>query len=97
MSMADVSRLANTSDTKISNLENDKTREPSPVLLKALARIYKISVFDLFLRYGFIDEEQYNSVSCFKKAEYLSEEERSRVQDHIDFYIYLREKRGQKP
>lgn len=94
LSMAEVSKRVNITNTRLSHLENDQTKEPSPTLLKALAQIYQIDVFELFSRYGYIDEHQHNSLTAFRRTELLTAEEVKLIQGQIDYYIFQRNKGG---
>lgn len=96
LSMAAVSKRIGITDTRLSHLENDQTKEPSPVLLKALAQVYQIDVFELFCRYGYIDEHQYKALTVFKRTEFLTADEIKRIQEQIDYYLFLHDKGGQE-
>lgn len=96
LSMAAVSKKVGITNTRLSHLENDQTREPSPVLLKSLAEIYQIDVFELFCRYGYIDENQLNSLTVFKRTEFLTADEIKRIQEQIDYYLFTHSKGGQE-
>ena len=96
LSMAEVSRRVGITNTRLSHLENNQTKEPSPILLKALAQIYQIDVFELFCLYGYIDEHQHHSLTAFKRVELLTAEEINLIQGQIDYYIFRRNKGGQE-
>ena len=92
MSMADVSKLIGVTNTRISHLENDQVKEPSPILLKSLAKIYCIDVFDLFCRYGYLDEKQINALTALQRIEFLNDDEVLRIQQQIDYLLFLHNK-----
>lgn len=96
LSMAVVSKRIGITDTRLSHLENDQTKEPSPIFLKALAQVYQIDVFELFCRYGYIDEHQHESLTAFKRTEFLTADEIKRIQEQIDYYLFLHNKGGQE-
>lgn len=95
LSMAAVSKQVGITNTRLSHLENNQTKEPSPTLLKTLAEVYQIDVFELFCRYGYIDKHQLNTLTVFKRTEFLTSEEIKRIQEQIDYYIFLHSKGGQ--
>ena len=94
--MAEVSKLIGVTNTRISHLENDHIKEPSPTLLKSLAQVYKIDVFDLFCRYGYLDEQQRKSLTAFKRIEFLTNNEIDQIQQQIDYYLFLLSKGRQE-
>lgn len=94
LSMAEVAKLTGATNTRISHLENDQIKEPSPVLLKKLAKVYQIDVFDLFCLYGYLDEAQCQALTAFKRVEYLTADEVERIQQQIDYFLFIREKGG---
>lgn len=96
LSMAAVSKEIGVTNTRLSHLENDRTKEPSPTLLKAIAKVYQIDVFELFCRYGYIDEHQLNALTTFKRTEFLTADEAKRIQEQIDYYLFMHNKRGQE-
>ena len=96
LSMAEVAKRVGVTDSRLSRLENDQTKEPSPVLLKALAQIYQLDVFDLFCRFGYIDEHQLNSLTLFRNSEFLTAEDARRIQEQIDYCIFRRNKGGKE-
>lgn len=96
LSMSAVSKRIGITDTRLSHLENDQTKEPSPVLLKALAQVYQIDVFELFCRYGYIEEHQHKALTVFKRTEFLTDDEINRIQEQIDYYLFLHNKGGQE-
>lgn len=50
VSMSEVYRHTGITDSRLSKLENNSYKEPSPVILKKLATYYDVSVVDLFIR-----------------------------------------------
>lgn len=96
LSMAAVSKVIGVTNTRLSHLENDRTKEPSPTLLKAIAKVYQIDVFELFCRYGYIDEHQLRALTTFKRTEFLTADEANRIQEQIDYYLFMHNKGGQE-
>ena len=88
LSLAAVARKADVTDSRISHLESDSVKEPSPRLLKQLATIYDIDVFDLFCRYGYLDSSYCAALRPFRGVEYLSDTDREYVQAQIEFCLF---------
>jgi len=95
LSLATVARKANVTDSRISHIENDSVREPSPTLLKQLALIYEIDVFDLFCRYGYLDAPHCESLRPFRGVEYLSADDREYIQTQIEFCLFKARRKQQ--
>lgn len=87
-SLASVARKADVTDSRISHIESDAVREPSPTLLKQLAIIYGIDVFDLFCRYGYLDMSHCESLRPFRGVEYLSAADKEYIQTQIEFCLF---------
>lgn len=96
LSMAAVSEKIGITNTRLSHLENDQTKEPSPILLKALAQVYQIDIFELFCRYGYIDEHQHNTLTAFKRTEFLTADEIKSIQEQIDYHLFQHNKGDEK-
>ena len=94
LSMTEVAKRAGVTNSRLSHLENDQTKVPSPVLLKSLAQIYQLDIFEVFCRYGYIDDHQLDSLTLFKNAEFLTADEISSIQRQIDYCIFQRSEGG---
>lgn len=88
LSLASVARKANVTDSRISHLESNSVHEPSPTLLKKLAAIYGIDLFDLFYRYGYLDKSHYESLRPFSGVEYLTATDKEYIQVQIEFCLF---------
>jgi len=88
---------------KISNgylslLENDEVKQPSPLYLHELARVYGISYAELMRCAGYVAPQATESSSsasglAFSGADDLNTEERREVENYIS---YLRSKRSRR-
>ena len=58
MSLRDAERVSGVSNAYISQLENGSKPPPHPDILKKLAKAYNVTIRELYLRAGFMDEPE---------------------------------------
>ena len=61
MSLRDVEKASGVSNAYIAQLEKGDRPAPSPDILKKLARAYNVTVRELLLRAGYLDEPEVNA------------------------------------
>jgi transcriptional regulator with XRE-family HTH domain len=100
MSLRDVEKATNgkVSNGYLSLLENGEVKQPSPLYLHELARVYGIGYAELMMHAGYVAPEAVGSAGsgsglAFSGAEDLTTEERRQVQNFIGF---VRSQRGQR-
>lgn len=78
-------------DSTIRRIEEGFTKKPPATQLKALANFYRIDVIDLYIAYGYLDENdiEYRH-TCFDNTEFLSDDAITSIQSIINL---LTEKR----
>lgn len=88
MSQDQVHKLTGITDSRLHRIENGETQNPPANDLKLLASIYNIDLIDLFIRAGYLDN---NDVIHFKYVftgvELLEPEEKKHIQQQIDFLL----------
>ena len=85
MSLKTVKDKTGISDSALSHIESGKTVSPSPEYLKKLAAVYQIDLIDLFLKAGYLENNDLSGYQrCFTGADRLSQEEHEAVQNIID-------------
>lgn len=91
LSMHDVYLHTKITDSKLSRIENQSIKEPSPKDLKKLALLYKVDVIDVFKMAGFIDEaDLLNYQKAFNNTDFLISEEKELIQLQIDYFARQR-------
>ncbi|MBP3793041.1 MAG: helix-turn-helix transcriptional regulator [Ruminococcus sp.] len=91
LSLGDVYLKTGITDSRMSNLENNKYDEPSPALLKQVADFYDISIVDLYVRAGYLSFDDLDYCShIFKGLNKLSEKDIAHIQGQIDYLISCR-------
>lgn len=92
LSLSDVHIKTGITDSRMSNLENNKYKEPSPALLKQLAQLYNISIVDLYVRAGYLSYDDLDYCpQMFNGIKNLSEKDIAHIQNQIDYLISCRE------
>lgn len=88
LSLKDVYKATGISDSKLSRIENgSNASETAPSTLVSLARLYKISLIDLYLMAGYLDEDALSSYQkVFSNVDLLNEDERNHIQAQIDLF-----------
>lgn len=75
------------SDSILSRIENGDNGEPSPGQLKKLSVLYGISVIDLYLMCGYVDQNDLKQFQqCFNGVYSLTDEEKQLIQKQIDIF-----------
>ena len=88
VSMNEVYRHTGITNSRISKLENNSYKEPSPVVLKKLADYYEVSVVDLFIRAGYLTYDSLNICpQIFHGVEKLTDDDRNHIQGQIDYIV----------
>lgn len=91
LSMHDVYHHTKITDSKLSRIEKQSIKEPSPKDLKKLALLYKVDVIDVFKMAGFIDEaDLLNYQKAFNNTDLLISEEKELIQHQIDYFTKQR-------
>ena len=88
LSQAKVFQRTGITDSRLSKAENGTDSILSAAELKKLAILYNVAVIPMFLMAGFLDAsdlEEYRS--GFKNTSMLDSDEKSHIQDQIDFII----------
>lgn len=88
MSIREVEKKTGISNSYLSQLENDKVKEPSPNILYALSKAYGIPYIDLMKKVGYlVPKESQKSVDgiALSVIEGLDEEEIEKVKSYIRF------------
>ncbi|MBQ3123371.1 MAG: helix-turn-helix transcriptional regulator, partial [Firmicutes bacterium] len=83
LTLKDVSTNTTVTDSVLSRIENDKTDTPDPKALKELARYYDISIIDLYMVAGYLEEEDLVQHK-FSGIELLNDEAIKQIQGVID-------------
>lgn len=93
-SLKKVYQATGITDSKLIRIENGANNsEVSPKDLKALAKLFKINLVDLYLIAGYLDEESLSSYEqVFQNADLLSDDERNNIQEQIDLFTKGRKK-----
>lgn len=88
LSLKDVYKATGISDSKLSRIENGtNVSETSPSTLISLARLYNISLIDLYMMAGYLDEDALSSYQkVFSNVDLLDEDERNHIQAQIDLF-----------
>ncbi|WP_138262205.1 helix-turn-helix domain-containing protein [[Clostridium] hylemonae] len=94
LSMGNVTKATGITNTRLSHLECDVTRNPSPVALRKLALLYNIKLIELYQKAGYLMPEDTDSYmeTCFKGVEKLTQEDKKQIQNQIDYLIFQHEK-----
>ena len=88
LSMNDVYIHTGITDSRLSRLENNSCKEPSPTILKKLSEYYSVSIVDLFIRAGYLTYDSLNICpQIFKGIEKLTDDDIKHIQGQIDFII----------
>lgn len=78
----------NTTDKILSHLENGKFPKNTPELFNSLATFYNINVIELYLKSGFISNQDLNEYNgSFKNCDELDDHEIEHIQNEIDFIV----------
>ena len=93
MSLKEVYRATGISDSKLNRIERGtNASEPGASILKALSKVYGISLVELYLSAGYLDDDD---VSCYERAfkhvDLLTEDEKLSIQTQIDLFTKGRE------
>lgn len=87
-SLKQVQNLTGITDSRLSKIENDLYEEPSPTILKHLAKLYNVSIIDLFVRAGYITYESLDySLQTFSDVDKLSDADKEHIQDQINYLV----------
>ncbi len=88
LSLKDVYKATGISDSKLSRIENGgNTSETAPSILRALAALYDVSLVDMYIVAGYLDDEALSYYKqVFKNVDLLSEDERNHIQEQIDLF-----------
>ena len=84
MKQADVWKAIDINDSVLSNLENGKTQNPDPLVLKKLAEYYNINPIKLYVLAGYLDEPI--GMYEFNDIDKLSENEIIHIQQLINLF-----------
>lgn len=84
LTATEVWRAVDINDSVLSNLENEKTQNPDPLVLKKLAHFYNINVIELYVRAGYLDEPI--NAHVFNGVEKLSKSEILHIQQLINLF-----------
>jgi transcriptional regulator with XRE-family HTH domain len=97
LSLRDVQLETQITDTRLRRIEKGQVKEPSPQVLKILAGYYDLSIIDLYIRAGYLDD---NSICkeqrTFYNVEKLSENEFEHIQKEIDYLIEHKQSNGKR-
>lgn len=86
LSLNDVYNQTGLTDSRVSKLENNSYKEPSPIMLKTLAELYEISTVELFIKAGYLTYDSLDLCSqIFHGIELLKEEDKKHIQEQIDY------------
>lgn len=88
LSLKEVYRISGISDSKLNRIEHGtNASETSPSILKALSKIYKVSLVELYLAADYLDSNALSSyVHTFRGVELLSDDEKRNIQEQIDLF-----------
>lgn len=84
MKQTEVWKAIDIKDSVLSNLENGKTQNPDPLVLKKLAIFYNINPIKLYVLAGYLDEPI--GMYEFNDIDKLSENEISHIQQLINLF-----------
>ena len=88
LSLKDVYKKTGISDSKLSRIENDGNySEAAPRILLQLAKLYNISIVELYITAGYLDSEALSSYQkVFSGVELLNDDEKLHIQNQIDLF-----------
>lgn len=87
LSLKDVQERCGVTDSKLSRLERGEGRDFSPLELKKLAQLYGVNVIPLYIKAGYLDENDLSEYQLiFENANLLNEEEHSSIQTQINLF-----------
>ena len=97
LSLKDVQIDTLITDTRLRRIENDDIKEPSPKVLNILATYYEISIVDLYIKAGYLNN---NSICREQRAFYnvdkLTENDFEHIQQQIDYLIEKKTNNGKE-
>lgn len=84
LTLEQVEKATSITNSRLSRMENNTGKFPTPSDLRKLAKLYDLDIIFLFICAGFLDETDLNNYQkCFKNIEYLTAEEISWIQKGI--------------
>lgn len=87
-SLKEVQAKTGITDSRLSKIENDLYKEPSPTILKQLANLYKISIVDLFTRAGYMTYDSLDySAQTFNGVDKLTDADKEHIQNQINYLV----------
>ena len=94
MSLKEVQERCGVTDSKLSRLERGTGKLLNPSELKKLARLYNISLVQLYIKAEYLDDIDLTDYqSFFKGVNHLSEEECRNIQTQIDLFTKGRDQK----
>ncbi len=98
LSTRDVEKKTGITTSQLSRIECSKTQTPSPIALKKLACFYNIRLIELYQKAGYLDPKDVFDYldPYFKGVEKLSQEDKIKIQSHIDYLIFQHEKERER-
>ena len=88
LSLKEVYKLTEISDSKLNRIENgSNASETGPGILKSLAKIYNVNLVELYLVAGYLDDEALSSYQrTFHDVDLLTDDEKQHIQKQIDLF-----------
>lgn len=88
LSQKDVFQATGITNSRLSRIENGTLSSPPDLAtLKALARLYKVNLIEIYLQTGYLDDESISSYErVFHGVDLLSSEEKIHIQQQIDLF-----------
>lgn len=88
LSMDAVYELTGITDSRLHRIESGNNQSPPASVLKLLSDAYHIDLIDLFIRVGYLEQKDVlNFQHDFKGVELLEPDEKSHIQQQIDFLL----------
>lgn len=88
-SLKEVYKKTGITDSKLSKIERGKGKMPDPAELKILAKIYNISLVQLYVAAGYLEKKDFldYQTTAFDNASLLNEEELKCIQNLINLLL----------
>lgn len=88
MSLKDVYKATGISDSRLNRIERGaNASEPGVNDIKTLARLYGVSLIELYLSTGYLNDEDVSSyIRVFNNVNLLTEDEKISIQTQIDLF-----------
>lgn len=84
LTLEQVEKATSITNSRLSRMENNTGKFPTPSDLRKLAKLYDLDIVSLFICAGFLEKGDLNNYQkCFRDIEHLTTEEISWIQEGI--------------